>query len=59
MVGYTDGTFGPGRSMRRSEAATIFARLLSQRLGERITAPTTATFRTCPPMHGTPDMCPT
>lgn len=48
VVGYTDGTFGPGRSMRRSEAATIFARLLSQRLGERITAPTTATFPDVP-----------
>ena len=34
--------------MRRSEAATIFARLLSQRLGERITAPTTATFPDVP-----------
>ncbi len=48
VVGYTDGSFGPGRSMRRSEAATIFARLLSQRLGERITAPTTATFPDVP-----------
>ena len=48
VVGYTDGTFGPGRSMRRSEAATIFARLLSQRLGEPITAPTTATFPDVP-----------
>ena len=48
VVGYTDGTFGPGRSMRRSEAATIFARLLSQRLGERIAAPTTTTFPDVP-----------
>ncbi len=48
VVGYTDGTFGPGRSMRRSEAATIFARLLSQRLGEPIIAPTTATFPDVP-----------
>ena len=48
VVGYTDGTFGPGRSMRRSEAATIFARLLSQRLGEPITAPTNATFPDVP-----------
>ena len=44
VVGYTDGAFGPDRNMTRSEAATIFARLLSQRLGERITAPTTTTF---------------
>lgn len=48
VVGYTDGTFGPERSMRRSEAATIFARLLSQRLGEPISAPTTATFPDVP-----------
>ena len=34
--------------MRRSEAATIFARLLSQRLGERIAAPTTTTFPDVP-----------
>ena len=30
VVGYTDGTFGPDRDMTRSEAATIFARLLAQ-----------------------------
>ena len=36
MNGYTDGTFGPERSMSRSEAAAIFARLLSDRLDERI-----------------------
>lgn len=39
VVGYTDGTFGPDRDMTRSEAATIFARLLAQHNGERITAP--------------------
>ncbi|MBS6355759.1 MAG: S-layer homology domain-containing protein [Oscillibacter sp.] len=48
VVGYTDGTFGPERGMRRSEAATIFARLLSQRLGDLITAPTTTTFPDVP-----------
>ena len=48
VVGYTDGSFGPDRNMTRSEAATIFARLLSQRLGERITAPTTTTFPDVP-----------
>ena len=36
IYGYTDGTFGPERSMSRSEAAAIFARLLSDRLDERI-----------------------
>ena len=36
IVGYTDGTFGPERSMSRSEAAAIFARLLSDKLDERI-----------------------
>ena len=34
--------------MRRSEAATIFARLLAQRNGERITAPTKTTFPDVP-----------
>ena len=36
IVGYTDGTFGPERSMSRSEAAAIFARLLSDKLDEHI-----------------------
>ena len=58
VVGYTDGTFGPDRDMTRSEAATIFARLLAQRNGERITAPTKTTFPDVPVTHGTPDMCP-
>ena len=48
VVGYTDGTFGPNRDMTRSEAATIFARLLAQRNGERITAPTTTPFPDVP-----------
>ena len=48
VVGYTDGTFGPDRDMTRSEAATIFARLLAQRNGERITAPTKTTFPDIP-----------
>lgn len=48
VVGYTDGTFGPNRDMTRSEAATIFARLLAQRNGERITAPTKTTFPDVP-----------
>ena len=48
VVGYTDGTFGPNRDMTRSEAATIFARLLAQRNGERITAPTKTTVPDVP-----------
>ena len=48
VVGYTDGTFGPDRDMTRIEAATIFARLLAQRNGERITAPTKTTFPDVP-----------
>ena len=48
VVGYTDGTFGPDRDMTRSEAATIFARLLAQRNGEHITAPTKTTFPDVP-----------
>ena len=48
VVGYTDGTFGPDRDMTRSEAATIFARLLAQHNGERITAPTKTTFPDVP-----------
>ena len=48
VVGYTDGTFGPDRDMTRSEAAAIFARLLAQRNGERITAPTKTTFPDVP-----------
>ena len=48
VVGYTDGTFGPDRDMTRSEAATIFARLLTQRNGERISAPTKTTFSDVP-----------
>lgn len=34
IVGYTDGTFGPSRSMTRSEAAAIFARLLAAKNGD-------------------------
>lgn len=48
VVGYTDGTFGPDRDMTRSEAATIFARLLAQHNGERITIPTKTTFPDVP-----------
>ena len=34
IVGYTDGIFGPSRSMTRSEAAAIFARLLAAKNGD-------------------------
>lgn len=40
ILGYPDGTFGPSRNMTRSEAAAIFARLLSERKGESV--PSTA-----------------
>jgi S-layer homology domain. len=36
IVGYPDGTFGPERNMTRSEAAAIFARLLSAKKGDTI-----------------------
>ena len=41
IVGYSDGTFGPERNMTRSEAATIFARLLAAKNGDTITTGTT------------------
>jgi len=36
IYGYPDGSFGPSRSMTRSEAAAIFARLLAERKGDTI-----------------------
>ena len=36
IVGYDDGTFRPENDMTRAEAATIFARLVSDKKGERI-----------------------
>ena len=44
IVGYTDGTFGPERSMTRSEAAAIFTRLLAERMGESIPSGNTVKF---------------
>lgn len=38
IYGYPGGTFGPERNMTRSEAAAIFARLLSEEKGESIPA---------------------
>ena len=49
IVGYTDGTFGPERSMRRSEAAAIFARLLADKLDERIPSGNNVKFRDIDP----------
>ena len=34
IYGYPNGTFGPGNSMTRSEAAAIFARLLASKRGD-------------------------
>lgn len=45
IYGYTDGTFGPERSMSRSEAAAIFARLLSDKLDERIPSENKVKFK--------------
>lgn len=36
IVGYEDGTFRPDGDMTRAEAATIFARLISEKKGEKI-----------------------
>ena len=36
IFGYPDGTFGTERNMTRSEAAAIFARLLAEKMGDRI-----------------------
>lgn len=36
VVGYTDGTFQPDGDMTRAEAAAIFARLISEEKGEKI-----------------------
>ncbi|MDD3228217.1 MAG: S-layer homology domain-containing protein [Oscillospiraceae bacterium] len=48
IVGYPDGTFGPERSMTRSEAAAIFARLLSAKNGDTISTTTTTNFKDIP-----------
>lgn len=44
IVGYPDGTFGPERSMLRSEAAAIFARLLAEHNGDTIPANASTKF---------------
>lgn len=36
IVGYPDGSFGPGNNMTRAEAAAIFARILAEKNGDRL-----------------------
>ncbi len=42
IVGYPDGTFRPDGNMSRAEAATIFARLISEEKGEKISGTKTS-----------------
>ena len=49
IVGYTDGSFGPEKNMSRSEAAAIFARLLADKLDERISSGNKVKFRDITP----------
>lgn len=48
IVGYTDGTFGPSRSMTRAEAAAIFARLLAEKNGDTISTAANTRFTDIP-----------
>ena len=48
ILGYTDGTFGPSRSMTRAEAAAIFARLLAEKNGDTISTAATTRFTDIP-----------
>lgn len=48
IYGYPDGTFGPQRSMTRSEAAAIFGRLLAQKNGDAIPATAVTRFSDIP-----------
>lgn len=48
IVGYTDGTFGPSRSMTRAEAAAIFARLLAEKNGDTISTAANIKFADIP-----------
>ena len=48
IVGYTDGTFGPSRSMTRAEAAAIFARLLAEKNGDTISTVANTRFTDIP-----------
>ena len=48
ILGYTDGTFGPSRSMTRAEAAAIFARLLAEKNGDTISTAANTKFTDIP-----------
>ena len=48
ILGYTDGTFGPSRSMTRAEAAAIFARLLAAKNGDTISTAANTRFADIP-----------
>lgn len=48
ILGYTDGTFGPRRSMTRAEAAAIFARLLAEKNGDTISTAANTRFTDIP-----------
>ena len=48
ILGYTDGTFGPSRSMTRAEAAAIFARLLVEKNGDTISTAANTKFADIP-----------
>ena len=48
ILGYTDGTFGPSRSMTRAEAAAIFARLLAEKNGDTISTAANTKFADIP-----------
>ena len=48
ILGYTDGTFGPSRSMTRAEAAAIFARLLAAKNGDTISTAANTRFMDIP-----------
>lgn len=49
LVGYSDGSFGPGRNMTRAEVATMFSRLLTERIDTDRTYPNT--FSDVPASH--------
>ena len=48
ILGYPDGTFGPARSMTRSEVAAIFARLLADKNGDTISTAANTKFTDIP-----------
>lgn len=48
IYGYTDGTFGPSRSMTRAEATAIFARLLASKNGDSISTTASTKFTDIP-----------